>query len=817
MSEILENLRVLDFSSGWPGSIATMVMSDFGAEVIKIEPPEGDPVRKLPQGLLWNRGKKSVVLDLTTKEGQEKAQKLSQTADVILESYTPGETNKLGIDYETLSKNKPDLIYCSITSFGQHGPYAKYKSYEGIVAAKSGRYTVFSGQSKRSGPHYAAVNVANHGTAMATIRGIIAALLVRDKTGHGQKVETSLLQGISHFDITNWLIWQMMLKFPDRFQEDPASDPNRKPGVGYQPIRTKDGHWIQMANIIQRLFRASLESMELGHLLEDPKFKTAPTLMEEPREELRRLIIEKGLEKTLDEWMDIFVNKTSNVAAEPFRMTKNGLEHSQVEYNPHVVEIEDSRVGRMTQLGVLVRMAETPGSVKGEAPNIGQHTEEILAGINGHLAVPKEKSKATPPKHPLDGFTILDMSTVKAGPLSTSLSHELGARVIRIETLEGDTTRRNYDGLGANRTQAGAENISINLQTPEGKEILNKLVANVDILVHNMRPGAPERLGAGYEQVKKINPNIVYIYAGGYGDSGPHSHRPAMHPIGGAVIGGALNQLGRNVMPPTDAKMSVDEIDEMGRRLGRANETNPDPNSSAVISAAILLGLYARERVGKAQYILSTMLGANAYANADDFFAYDGKPERVIPDGDGYGLHALYRLYQAKGGWIFLACPNEDEWEALCKTIDRKDLLQSPNFSTPESRIANEESLATELGELFNSRSAKDWENLLSANDVACVEAEESSMFYFYSNEPHLQENGFIREVENLRLGKYWRYGPVVDLSLTPARVGSGPLRGQHSEKILGELGYSASDIKDLLSKSIISWEDVNRWGDVAH
>ena len=121
------------------------------------------------------------------------------------------------------------------------------------------------------------------------------------------------------------------------------------------------------------------------------------------------------------------------------------------------------------------------------------------------------------------------MSTVIAGPLSTSLSHELGARVIRIETLEGDTTRRNYDGLGANRTQAGAENISINLQTPEGKEILNKLVANVDILVHNMRPGAPERLGAGYEQVKKINPNIVYIYAGGYGDSGPHSHRPAMH------------------------------------------------------------------------------------------------------------------------------------------------------------------------------------------------------------------------------------------------------------------------------------------------
>jgi crotonobetainyl-CoA:carnitine CoA-transferase CaiB-like acyl-CoA transferase len=817
MAEILEKLKVLDFSSGWPGSIATMVLSDFGAEVIKVEPPEGDPIRKSPQGLLWNRGKKSIVLDITTQDGQEKAQKLAQLSDVVVESFTPGLTKTLGIDYETLISNKPDLVYCSITSFGPKGPYAGYKPYEGIVAAKSGRYTVFSGQTKRQGPHYAAVNIANHGTAMATIRGIIAALIVRDKTGHGQKVETSLLQGISHFDITNWLIWQMMLKFPDRFQEDPQSDPNRKPGVGYQPIRTKDGHWIQMANIIVRLFRASMESMELGDLMEDPKFKGAPTLMEGPREELRRIIIQKGLEKTLDEWMDIFVNQTSNVAAEPFRMTQDGLTHPQVEHNPHVVEVDDSRVGKMSQLGVLVSMSETPGTVKGQAPEIGQHSEEILSRINGHIEKPQKKSDSALPKHPLEGFTILDMSTVIAGPLSTSLSHELGARVIRIETLEGDTTRRNYDGLGANRTQAGAENISINLQTPEGKDILNRLVANVDILVHNMRPGAPERLGAGYEQVKAINPNIVYVYAGGYGDSGPHSHRPAMHPIGGAVIGGALNQLGRNVMPSPETDMSIEEIEEMGRRLGRANETNPDPNSSAVISAAILLGLYARERLGTAQYVLSTMLGANAYANADDFFSYEGKPERLIPDGDGYGLHSLYRLYQAKNGWIFLACTTDQEWNNLCEAVDIKDLSINPLFNTVESRLKNDDQLASALGQLFTTKSARDWESLLTEQNVACVEAEESSMFYFYSNEPHLKENGFIREVENLRLGKYWRYGPVVDLSLTPARVGSGPLRGQHTQKILTELGYTEQDIKGLQEKSIISWEDVNRWGDVAH
>ena len=172
-----------------------------------------------------------------------------------------------------------------------------------------------------------------------------------------------------------------------------------------------------------------------------------------------------------------------------------------------------------------------------------------------------------------------------------------------------------------------------------------------------MRPGAPERLGIGYEQVSQYNPRIVYVYAGGYGDSGPHSHRPAMHPIGGAAIGGALNQLGRGGLPDRDAPMTLDESYEVARRLGHSNETNPDPNSSMVISAGVMLGLYARERLGISQSILSTMIGANAYANADDFFSYEGKPQQLLPDAEGLGLHALYRLYQAQRGWVFLACP----------------------------------------------------------------------------------------------------------------------------------------------------------------
>jgi crotonobetainyl-CoA:carnitine CoA-transferase CaiB-like acyl-CoA transferase len=231
-----------------------------------------------------------------------------------------------------------------------------------------------------------------------------------------------------------------------------------------------------------------------------------------------------------------------------------------------------------------------------------------------------------------------------------------------------------------------------------------------------------------------------------------------------------------------------------------------------VISAAVLLGIYARERFGISQHILTTMLGANAYANADDFFAYEGKPERSIPDADGFGLNALYRLYRARSGWVFLACPFDEEWETLCRAIGREELLQDPRFTTASGRKDSDGALIRELERVFITRDAQEWESSLAAADVACVVAEESGMFHFFSRDPHVAENGFITEAENLRIGKYWRYGPVVNLSLTPSRVGSGPLRGQHTESILRELGYSAGQIQDLHERRVVDWEPQTRW-----
>ena len=799
MAQVLDGITILDFTRGMAGSIATMVMSDFGAEVIKLEPPGGDPFRHQPGALQWNRGKKSAILDLKTPAGQEQVQRLARQADLVVENFRPGVTKRLGIDYETLGSGRPELVYCSLTGFGPKGPYAHYKGYEGVVAAKSGRMMVFAGQNEREGPNYGAVPIASHSAAMALVRGAVAALYVRDRTGQGQRVETSLLQTITPYDLRDWIIWQMMIMYPEDFPEDPwlrrgASAP------GYVPVRTKDGHWFQLANLMERLFRTMIHSLDLGSIYEDPRFKTAPVLVQEDRDTLRDMILKRVQEKTLDEWMDVFINQTANVAAEPFTTAQEGMGHPQFVHNGQVVEVDDPLVGRMRQLGPLVAMGENPGGPKGPAPEPSQHTKEILGrlGEDGRPA----------PKYPLEGITVLNLSTVIAGPMACCLMAELGARVIRIEPLEGENGRQNQKGIGVHRTMAGNEGLCLDLKTAEGQEIIHKLVANADILLHSMRPGAPERLGIGYDEVAKINPQMIYVYAAGYGSTGPHSHRPAMHPISGAVCGGALAQLGRDTLPTPDEALTFEEVRELSRKLNRANEPNPDPNSSMVHAAAMLLGLYARQRSGKGQYVESTMLMANAYANAEDFFWYDGKPSRRLPDHEGYGTGALSRLYPAMGGWVFLACPFEQEWQDLCRTIGRQDLLEDPRFAKSEDREGHDDALAEELGRVFATKAPLEWEALLTAADVACVKAEDRGPFHFYDDDAHVQENRFTTQVETPRLGKFWRYSPLLRFSRTKAKAEPGMLKGQHTEAILRELGYSREQINAFKERGVVDWEE---------
>ena len=807
MSQVFEGITVLDFSSGRACGVATMVMSDFGAEVIKVEPPDGEKFRDFPGSIQWNRGKKSVVLDLKTQDGRDNARELARRSDVVIESFRPGVAERLGVNYDWLSADHPGLVYATLTGFGSHGPYKDYKGYDAVVAAKSGRMMMFSGQNPREGPNYVVVQGVCHAAATALVRGITAALFVREKTGLGQRVETSMLKAVTTYDHVSWVHGQMVENRPHEYPPDPRVGIGRPNPTGYLPARTKDGQWIQLGNVVERLFRSMMHWLDMDFIYEDPRFKTAPRLEPEAVAALEHIMLEMVQQKTLNEWMDIFLGEAGNVAAEPYFTSEQALDHPQIVHNGNVQDLHVPGTGDTRQLGPMVNMLGTPGKTQGPAPDLGQHTEDVLAVAHGTPTRERGGAASPMPKHPLDGITLLDLGTVINGPLGCALVAELGARVIRIEAPGGDWGRAGLP-FSAHRTMAGSEDICIDLKSPEGQEIMGKLAAKADLLLHSMRPGAPERTGIGYEQLAKINPNLVYLYAGGYGSTGPYSHRPSMAPIAGAVSGGGVAQMGRDSFPPPEQAMSIDEIAAVSTKLKRANDGTADHNTAMVNAVGLLLGLYARERTGQAQYVESTMIAANAYANIDDFYWHDGKQPRPLPDGDGYGLHALYRLYRAKTGWVFLACPFDDEWETLCRALERLDLLDDHRFANAESRATHDGALAEELAALFATEEPTHWERLLTAADVACVKAEDRGMYYFFNEDPHVRENGLLTQVEAPRFGEFWRYSPVVDFSETPGKAGPGPLRGQHTRPILRELGYSDEQIHDFKQRKVVDWEE---------
>jgi len=818
MPKPCDGLVVLDFSWGMAGGLATAVLADFGANVIKIEPPDGDPFRTHPAWLAWNRGKKSVVLNLKTAEGRSCARRLTRDADVVIESFRPGVASRLGIDYAALSANHPRLVYTSISGWGQQGPLSQLAGYEGAIAAKSGRMASFEGQMNRPGPAYAAVQVGTWAASQAAVRGTLAALLARNTTGRGQWVRTSLLQGMIPYDLAALTLRQFSRQDPKRYPPDTLGAMLRLPMLQYIPARTKDGRWIQHANLMDRLFRAYLKAVGLGWVLDEELFKDAPAISHEAREALRDLMLTKMQERTLDEWMELYV-ADGNIAAEPFSYVLEGMRHEQYVHNHHAVEIADPRVGSLITVGLLARLSETPGEVGGPAPDLGQHTDEILRRID---STPRRASIAIETtdrdacggslKPPLEGLMLLDFSMVIAGPYAAAMLADLGMRVIKVDATPEREQTISTGGMALInlKNYAGKEAIQINLQSPEGQAIVHKLVTRADVLLHNFRPGVPKRLAIDWETCNRINPRLIHVYVGAYGATGPHHRRPGAHPIPGALLGGALRQAGCANPPSPGQPMTLEEIKETSRLLMRANEANPDPNTSQAVATSIMLALLARNRTGQGQQVEVTMLQANAWANSDEAYDYRGRPPFALPDAQCYGLHALYRLYPASEGWVFLACPSDREWEAFCVAVQRSDLVADDRFADAAARSANNDALIVEIEKVFAAQAADEWEQRLTAAGVACVRADQD-VGTFLEEHPQAAANWMVVEVDSPRFGRYLRHGAIVEFSEQSPRLAPGSYAGEHTARVMKELGYTDAQVGELRSRRVIHWEEVNR------
>lgn len=802
MSDIFAGIRVIDLTQGMAGPLVTMILADYGAEVIRLEPPGGDPMWEHPAYLLWQRGKKSVALDWTSETGRNQARQLVQGADIFIESLRPGEAAKLGLDYESVRAANPALIYHSLSAFGPTGQLSQLKPYDGIVNARSGRMRDQVGWQKNR-PTFRAVNDISYHSAMFTLQAIVAALRVRSETGRGQKLESTLLSGATAPN-NNWRLFDGQ-EIPadlypgelskeavargeltaDRHESDPyTANPSQI------CLETKDGRWIMHSHIQQDLFDAWIDAIGFSWIREDERYRNAPNIPDhDDRIALNLKIFERFREKTALEWRDIY-RANPDCAGEIMQTTQDALHHEQFRVNGHVIEIDDPRVGRMEQLGPFAKMSETPAEISRPAPLPGEHTADVLA--EAPRPAPRIAAKGGNPARPLEGITVLECAGWLAAPFSGALLADLGARVIKVEPLTGDPYRRMPTNENMIRAFQGKENLSLNLKSEAGLKIFYELVKQADIVMHNYRPGVPERLKIDYATLKAIKPDLVYVYAGSYGSIGPDRFRAAFNPTMGAFSGNSVFQSGEGNKPKGDQ--------------------SPDPIAGSGVGTGMMLGLAAKVLTGKGQYIETSMMNSNVYCNSDDAFDYAGKPKRRVPDQAQLGLEATYRLYETAEGWIFVAAQFDDEFAALCEALGRGELAQDERFASWKARIANSKALEAELEPIFRTRTADAWEALLLPQDIACVRADKASHVRFLHEDPQPKAMGFMTMTQSPEFadkapgGRYWRHAPVAKFSETPCEPGK-PYEGQgeHTRQVLRGLGCDDANIDRLAEDGVVA------------
>jgi crotonobetainyl-CoA:carnitine CoA-transferase CaiB-like acyl-CoA transferase len=809
MSQVLEGLRAVDFSDGFAGALVSQLLADYGAEVVHVEPPDGSSLRGQPGFYFWERGKRSAVLDLRRAEDRARARELALRADVLIEAFRPGVMDRLGLGDAALRDANPRLIYTSITGFGTTGPYRDVPGYEGLVMAKLGGMRHFRA-APRPGPSFCSVPYCSFSAAQTALQGTLAALYVREQTGLGQRVETSLVQGMAAHDPWDWFLHLVAERYPDAFKNPPSHSPRGVPNqsFGFRLLvcLSKDGRWLQFSQTSPHLFKAFMRALELDWMFEDPEWRTAPEFdTEEKRERFWERMLEAARRKTVAEWNAVF-EREPDVWAEIYRSARELFDHPQMRHNGHVLELEDPRVGKTLQLAPMVRMSATPGRVRAAAPELGADTAKVLAS----LAVPARSvappAGSAPPRRPLEGVTVLDLGLYYAAPYGPAVLADYGARVIKLEPLGGEPMRLllGFPDAGAVKSLQGKESLAIDAHRPEGREIAQRIARTVDLVMMSYRAGVAEKMGLDYATLRALNPRVVYLNSPGYGIDGPCGRKPAFAPTIGA--GGGVGWFNAAGSVPQGPELTLDEIKWSSIRLGMCAQApgNADGCSSLGVATALLLGLVARQRTGQGQELLTSMLCTTAYALSEECIEYANRPERHT-DREMYGRSALYRLYEAAEGWVFLAVARPREWDRLVRSDGSfSELARDPRFATPALRAAHDPALAAELAKRFAARSARDWEHLLLAAGVGCVEVADGPIYRAVMNDPVSREAGFLTEVEHPSFGRHRRLGPLAKLSLTPCEARPACLLGQHTESLLLEFGYTPAQIERLEADKVI-------------
>ncbi len=384
----LQGIRIIDLSMMLAGPSGSMLMGDLGAEIIKVEPIQGDETRDSPpyyygdsSAYFWsiNRNKKSVAIDLKSQEGRQVLYDLVKNSDVVYDNYRPGVLERLQIDYETLKRHNPQIICCSTSTFGYNGPYRDRPGYDLIVQAMSGGMSI-TGEPGGS-PVRAGIPLGDLVGGLLAVHGVLAAYIHRQKTGQGQRLEVSLLDGQVYL-----LTYVAQYYFHSGKIPGPIGSGHQSL-VPYQAFKTKDIHIVIVAHQDHH-FQRLCQALGKPEWSADPRFATRKARLE--NKSILIPMMESHLQtKGGDEWLEA-IHKVG-VPAGPINTLDRVLSDPQVLAREMVVEIDGPDKDKIKAIGNPLKMEKTPVGTFTRPPHLGEHTREILANIIGY---PQEKIDA---------------------------------------------------------------------------------------------------------------------------------------------------------------------------------------------------------------------------------------------------------------------------------------------------------------------------------------------------------------------------------------------------------------------------------------
>lgn len=744
-------VRILDFSQGLAGPMATMLLGDFEAEILKVEPPEGDRAAAEPGYLMWNRNKLRTVADLSTEEGLARARQWLAEADVAVFDHPPGVLEDLGLDAATLTAAHPRLIHLWAPPFGTRGEFSDLPAHHGMLTGLTG--AAFRQGSYRRQPVWHVAPLIHYGQAVVAAGAVGAALLARETSGRGQAVVVSGLHAMSQVAGSIGFAGSGGM-----MQGHPLGG-----SASFRLYQCGDGRWLFLGALFGHFFQMAVEAMGLNRLRQIPRGIG----------DIMDLLEYAFAQRPCAEWIEILTAAGVPVAAVGER--EDWLSSETMVANDMRAELHHPELGPVVMPGVAARLAASPGSVR---HLLRDATPDEIRGFSTPRPAPKARGPS--PEAPLSGVRVLDLGTVIAGAYAGSILASYGADVVKIEPADGDPFRP-Y-GTGFMSYNRGKRGLGLDLKTEAGRETFLDMARSADVVMDNWRLGVRDRLGLGYEALKAVNPGIISVSITCYGSKGREAAFPGFDPMLQARSGLQSAQGGGPSQEPVHHAIAINDV-----------------ATAAMAAFGVIAALNHRARTGEGQALETSLAAQSAMYQAGELVDYAGRPPRPLGGRDCLGLSALDRFYPCADGWLTLACATWTQFEALSRALGREGWIAAyPDALT----AARDGDLALAIEQALGQRRRDETAALLRAAGVPAAPVRHGGEAH---GDDWLWENGYYELRSHPGWGDLVCSRAFADFS----DGGSGferlhPELGEHSLEVLLDYGIDRERIIRLAQERII-------------